>query len=638
MVPDGNRTDPLSTEGQVAHFNKLGAGVRERIDQLRQAQALKYPRMKRASKEKPWMSVPDFEANYGPARFSNDAFTAGDLGKEIITLGGRVRSIRRVGSKLAFIDVTYDFGLAQIMVDWKSTLPSLLPEGIDEKQHLASFKNVMKLMKRGDIISVTGFPRKTEKTGAVCLSAAEIPEILSPSITALPDTISEGRMRNRHLDLLVNKSSWGPLLLRSHIVSILRKVFEDTKFLEVSTPILASNASGAVATPFETSHRSSSSNNKSLALRIAPELWLKRLVVSGFERIYELGPAFRDEGMDLSHNPEFTMCEFYMAYATLDELIEWTENMLGVLARELPSMRGLPEGQPDGKFVGAIVNARRGDGKEKRIEFPRVEFLPTLEDKLGIRFKDLEMHLPSGKERLVQTLVEANALDASEIRTATAKEEEGEGGAVSKLFDLLAEKYLETHHKDVPFFLTHQPAFMSPLSKWFVCPRTGVAVAARAELFYNGMELANMYEEENCPFEQRRKFLGQKKGGGGEEEDLGAWGWRGDVGFAATTSAAPSPPPAVGGNGGGSDGENAGAVDGGGEAKAEGKAEGHIDEQYVETLLAGMPPTGGWGCGVDRLVMLFSGRERIADTLPFGNLKNVRAYADRSRKLARGEV
>ncbi|RMY79249.1 hypothetical protein D0862_13212 [Hortaea werneckii] len=353
--------------------------------------------------------------------------------------------------------------------------------------------------------------------------------------------------------MLANPSSVQPLLVRHHVVQALRDHLNKTQFVEVTTPLLTAGAGGAVARPFET--EATELEGQKLNLRIAPELWLKRLIVGGMSRIYEIGPAFRNEGVDATHNPEFTICEFYEACATLDSLMTKTELLLREMKQRIDEARAPASSSPI-----SSGSPRLRDLPEVKLDlqspFRRLEFLPALESAMKTPLPNLST--PSAHENLL-SLFAAQNLDIPSNPT------------LPRLLDALAAHYLEPLC-DQPTFITHHPAALSPLSKHFRCPTTGQTIAARAELFIHGREFANMYEEENSPFAQRSKFLEQLR-------------YR--------------------------------AVDG------EGDGQKDVDESYLEALEWGMPPTGGWGCGVDRLVMLFSGRERMSEVLAFGSLRNV---------------
>lgn len=325
----------------------------------------------------------------------------------------------------------------------------------------------------------------------------------------------------------------------------MRDFFHDRDFLEFQTPILSENAGGAVARPFVTS--SAEAQSKDIALRIAPELWLKRLVVGGVERVFEIGPAFRNEGIDSTHNPEFTMCEFYSAFSNLSNLMNQTEEFIAGLAEHC-----------QGLISNKLGSLPPIDLTRYSRPFKKLEFIPSLESALGFALPDLAAE---GAHEDLLALLEKHNIP---LRTDNSPN-------LAKLLDKLSGVYLEPHSASAPLFITHHPACMSPLSKGFLCPRTGQQVSARAELFAGERELANMYEEENDPFSQRRKFLEQVR--------------------------------------------NRDPADGDGDAV--------VDESYVQALESGLPPTGGWGCGVERLVMLFSGARRISDCLSFGTLRNV---------------
>lgn len=363
-------------------------------------------------------------------------------------------------------------------------------------------------------------------------------------------------MQNRHLDLLINPSSREILLLRDSIIRHMRTYFQKKlKCVEVQTPILAANAGGALARPFAT--QATEFPHKELALRIAPELWLKRLVVAGLDRIYEIGPSFRNEGIDATHNPEFTTCEFYLAHTNLEALLNITQVLFRGLADSVAR-------HAESKFP----NLTTPDPKVFESSFERVEFIPAIEEALGRALPDL--NAPQALPELINILDE----EGKDWHRSLPPQP-----SLAKLLDNIAAAVIEPRSKNRPLYILHHPVCMSPLSKSFTCPKTGQQVAARAELFYDGNELANMYEEENDPRKQRRKFVNQAKA---KQEQLRAG------------------------------------------ARATDEDPAHvIDEQYISVLESGLPPTGGWGCGVDRLVMLFSGTKRISDVQPFGNLRHV---------------
>ncbi|KAI1334405.1 hypothetical protein F5Y15DRAFT_401803 [Xylariaceae sp. FL0016] len=501
-----------------------------RAQKLKEYNALQWPRMAiSSSQSRIGRFLEDYKDEYSTP------------GTKEVTIEGRIMSIRRVGSKLAFIHIMGGYQELQVMVNLgKLATPQLTLEVL---------KNALHPLRRGDIISIKGRAIRTN-TGELSLGATEMPQMLSPSLASLPDSITNEKTiaLNRPLNLLVHKSALETSRLRSHIIRRMRDFFHENEFIEVQTPILADYAGGATARPFLTS--SIEFPEKELALRIAPELWLKRLVVGGHDRIFEVGPSFRNEGLDGTHNPEFNMCEFYWAYSNLTELISFTEDMLRQLVEDVE------------QFVRSECKVLQSpETKLPNGRWKQVEFIPALQDKLGFEFPDLTE--PDALEILIK-LLQVNGHPVTWVP----------GVALPKLLDHLAATFLEPLSIEQPLFIVHHPACMSPLSKSFTDAATGQVVSARAELFMGGSEIANMYEEENNPFEQRRKFelqLQTRDNSTADRDEIPA----------------------------------------------------DVDENYIQALEQGLPPTGGWGCGVDRLVMLLSGVHRISDTLSFGSLKNV---------------
>jgi lysyl-tRNA synthetase, class II len=387
---------------------------------------------------------------------------------------------------------------------------------------------------------VFGHPYATD-SGEVSVNAIELPSILTPALPLLPTSLvdRETRIRNRHVDLLANKNVADTLRVRSHIIQHVRDFLLRDDFLEVQTPLIVDRASGAAAKPFTTT--AAEFPDRKLALRIAPEIWLKRLVLGGMDRVFEIGPAFRNEGLDATHNAEFTTCEFYKSFADLEDLILMTEQMISGLAERVKSLREYPLTALPELDAGLFITP-----------FKRIQFIPAIEEALGEALPDLAAE--DAPEKLLGTFT-THGITVPSPPT------------LPRLLDKLASIYIEPQCHE-PTFVMHYPACMAPLSKSFLDPATNQVVSARAELFIHRKEIANMYEEENSPFEQRKKLVQQ--------------------------------------------------------ALSKDEASGtEIDESYLEALEWGLPPTGGWGCGIDRMCMLFSGSSRISDVLAFGSMKNV---------------
>ncbi|KAI0837546.1 lysyl-tRNA synthetase [Hypoxylon sp. FL0890] len=500
-----------------------------RVKKLKDYNALHYPRLGPRPNR---ISIPSFRERY------QDVATT--PASEEVTLEGRIMSVRRSGSKLVFLSIMGGYQRVQVMVS--------LNQLSEPKPELRQFKETLHPFLRGDIVSIKGTAMRTD-AGELTLKATELPTLLTPGLAPLPETLTnrETMVLNRHVDLLVNRRTSDTFRLRSHIIKSMRDFFHEKEFLEFQTPILADYASGATARAFLTS--ATEFPRKELALRTAPELWLKRLVVGGNDKVFEIGPSFRNESIDTAHNPEFTMCEFYSAYSNLADLISITEDLITRLF----------------KHAGHLIQSQLQSLEKPKFQLPegnwkQVEFIPTLEEALDIKLPNLSE--PDALPKLLELI--NGRVDISQ----------GPDLTLPKLLDKLAGEFLEGPSYEQPLFVIHHPACMAPLSKSFTCPKTGQLASARAELFIEGREIANMYEEENDPFEQRRKLQLQLELRKGK--------------------------PAV---------------------LEEGPLE--VDESYVQALEHGLPPTGGWGCGIDRLIIILAGAPRIGDILSFGNLKNV---------------
>ncbi|QBZ63206.1 hypothetical protein PoMZ_12103, partial [Pyricularia oryzae] len=489
---------------------------------------------------------------------------------EPLTAKGRIMNIRSHGS-LIFLDIAGDYETLQVAISYaflKEKSPAEM-EGVS----LRDFKAKGAQLQRGDWVVAAGHMEADRRDG-LRMRAHNFPSIRAKALNIPPlSVIDDGLMsQSRHLDLMLNKVSVDALRARARIIQTVRRTLDDRGYVEVQTPLLAGSAGGATARPFATTATEFGSSQH-LALRVAPELWLKRLVMGGMDRVYEVGPCFRNEGVDATHNPEFTMCEFYEAWADLDHLMLMTERLMQLISSDLKAA------SKDAEAVGRrpwllpdmdrIASTFCEEGTT-----PKVHFITRLEQALGFKLPDLES--TTALAELLMKLRERG--EDADIIAAADYPEQGDAATTTapmtlpKLLDDLGSKYVEKCSTVGPhraFFVTHHPACMAPLARSGVCPITKQKVALRAEFFVNGVELANMYEEEFEADEQERKF----------------------------NEAARLRRDAVGLN---SD-----------------------EASYVLAMRGGMPPTGGWGCGIDRLAMLFTGKPRIRDVLTFGNLRNV---------------
>jgi lysyl-tRNA synthetase class 2 len=401
------------------------------------------------------------------------------------------------------LDVVQDNTKAQIILN-KSAFPSS-----------DAFEQIKEGLRRGNIVEANGIVTRS-KTNELSLKATEL-SVLAPCNINLPDKEMdiENRTRYRHLDMLSSDSMIQVLKTRAHLLRHLRHFLDSRGFFEVETPILASKYGGANARPFVTEHNSS----LPLYLRIAPELALKQLIVGGMEKVYEIGKVFRNEGIDSTHNPEFTSCEFYLAYANSEDMIDLLKAWL---QSSLPEIFAAP--------------------------FERIDIVPFLESKLGI---SLPLSPSLEGSRFLTQVLRSFDMRASKLTMA-------------QQYDKLIGHFIEPF-TEKPTLLMGHPICMSPLAK---SRPSNPLIADRFELFYKGSELANGFAELNDPELQRRAFLQQVKD------------------------------------------------------KQDGDSEAHPpDEDYVQVLEAGLPPTGGCGIGIDRLVMLATGLDHIRDVLAFPLLR-----------------
>ena len=385
----------------------------------------------------------------------------------------------------------------------------------------------------GDIYGVKGFAFRT-KTGEISIHAEEI-TLLSKSLQILPEkfhglTDTDTRYRQRYVDLIMNQESKEVFIKRSQILKEIRNFLAGRDFMEVETPMLVSNAGGAAARPFETHYNAL---NEDVKLRISLELYLKRLIVGGLERVYEIGRVFRNEGVDTRHNPEFTLMELYQAYTDYYGMMDLTENMFRHVAQEVCGTTCVPYGD-------VMIDL----GKP----FERMTMIDAVKKYSGVDFSQ------------VATTEEAKALADEHHIEYEARHKRGD------ILNLFFEEYVEEHLIQPTFIMDH-PIEISPLTK--KKPENPDYVE-RFELFITGREMCNAYSELNDPIDQRERFAAQE------------------------------------------------------EALKQGDEEAnHTDEDFLRALEIGMPPTGGIGYGIDRLVMLLTNSPAIRDVLLFPTMKTL---------------
>ncbi len=401
------------------------------------------------------MQIADFLNEYAYVSSQEDRR---DTTKEV-TLQGRIKFLRLMG-KAAFVKIEDESGIVQLYVARDN-----LPEGF--------YNDVFKkLIEVGDIVSVTGYPFVT-KTEELSLHVSDL-KLASKAIKPLPEkfhglTDKELRYRQRYLDLIMNSEVKESFIVRSRIVSILRRFFEEKGFLEVETPMMHPIAGGANARPFITHHNALDIDRY---LRIAPELYLKRLIVGGFEAVFEINRNFRNEGMDQTHNPEFTMLEYYWAYHNFEDLMQLTEEMFDRLLAELNLPKKLPYGDLEIDFS---------------TPFRRIKWEDALVEIAGVDRKVLR------NAKALEDFLSQNGISV-EAGLSVAKLQE-------EIFDEMIEPKLIN-----PTFLTHYPIDISPLARR---NDEDPQIADRFEFFIAGAEIANGFNELNDPLDQYERFRAQ---------------------------------------------------------------------------------------------------------------------------------
>ena len=440
-------------------------------------------------------------------------------GKEA-AIAGRMM-FKRVMGKASFCNVQDLKGSIQVYV---------ARDSVGEE----SYKDFKK-MDIGDIVGVKG-KAFTTKTGEISIHATEV-TLLSKSLQVLPEkfhglTDTDMRYRQRYVDLIMNAEVKDTFIKRSRILAAIRKYLGGEGFMEVETPMLVSNAGGAAARPFETHFNAL---DEDLKLRISLELYLKRLIVGGLERVYEIGRVFRNEGLDTRHNPEFTLMELYQAYTDYNGMMDLTEKLYRFVAQEV---------------LGTTTITYKGVEMDLGKPFARITMVDAVKKYAGVDFDQ------------IHTLEEARAVAKEKGVEFEGRHKKGD------ILNLFFEEFAEEHLVQPTFVLDH-PVEISPLTK----KKPGNPdYVERFEFFMNGWEMANAYSEINDPIDQRERFRAQE------------------------------------------------------ELLAQGDEEAnHTDEDFLNALEVGMPPTGGIGFGIDRMIMLLTDSPAIRDVLLFPTMKSLDA-------------
>ncbi len=493
-----NSNEPMTTE-DLNHI------LRARRDKLSELQAAN--------------NDPFFITKYDVDKHSTDIKdNFEELDGKSVNIAGRLMS-KRVMGKASFCHVQ----------DLKGRIQAYVARDAVGEDEYKAFKK----LDIGDIVGITGDVFKTQ-TGEISLHATKV-ELLSKSLKPLPEkfhglTDTDTRYRQRYVDLIMNEDVKDTFIKRSKIITEIRKFLDGQGFMEVETPMLVSNAGGAAARPFNTHFNALDEDVK---LRISLELYLKRLIVGGMERVYEIGRVFRNEGVDTRHNPEFTLMELYQAYTDYHGMMDLTENMFRHLAEVVCGSTTIP-------YAEAMIDL----GKP----FERITMVDAIKKYSGIDFEEIE------NTEAAKALAKEKGIEFEERHTR--------GDIINLFFEEFVEDKLIQ-----PTFVMDHPIEVSPLTKK---KPSDPRYVERFELFIYGREMANAYSELNDPIDQRERFLAQEEA------------------FAA------------------------------GDEEAN-----HTDEDFLNALEIGMPPTGGIGYGIDRLVMLLTNSPAIRDVLLFPTMKSL---------------
>lgn len=440
-----------------------------------------------------------------------------ELDQKDVTIAGRIMA-KRIMGKASFCHIQDMYGSIQCYVSTNDL----------GEENYKEFKTY----DIGDIVGVNGFVFKT-RTEEISVHAKQI-TLLTKSLRPLPEKYhglkdTDLRYRQRYLDLIVNPEVKNTFIKRSLIIKELRRILDEEKYIEVETPMLTTVATGDAARPFVTHHNTL---NLDMYLRIAPELNLKRLIVGGFDRVYEIGKNFRNEGMDIKHNPEFTNIEFYAAYQDYNDMMTMAEKIISTIAQNV---------------LGTTKINYQGLDIDLTPSWKRISMIDAIKEVTGIDFNTVET------DEEAQKLAKENNVELEDTKKTR-------GHVINEFFEAFVEETLVQ-----PTFIIDYPVEVSPLTKRKVSdPR----LVERFELFIGGREYGNAYSELNDPIDQYQRFMKQV------------------------------------------------------EAKENGDEEaGGMDDDFVNALEVGLPPTGGMGIGLDRLIMLLTNSYSIRDILFFPTMK-----------------
>ena len=520
------------------------------MQQYFEIRSLKVDKLRQTKQPNPYPHK--FQVNTDLVAFKSEyeSLERGETKKDVeVRVAGRVYVKRVSSTKLCFYDIRA--GGVRIQVMCQADVATGPPF---ESQH--------EELRRGDIIGIIGYPGRTapknRPDGELSIFAKEV-ILLTPCLHQIPSehfgiTDIETRFRKRYLDLIMSDKSRNILLTRAKVVKYIRNYFDSNGFVEVETPMMNQIAGGATAKPFVTHINEYDTN---LFMRVAPELYLKMLVVGGIERVYELGKQFRNEGADLTHNPEFTTCEFYEAYADVYDVMNRTEELVSGLVTAITG--------------GHKTTYHPDPNKDEVFEvdwsapWKRIDMISALEEATGETFPPGEKLHTTESNTFLKSILKKTKVDCSPPQTN------------ARMLDKLVGEFIEEKCIN-PTFITGHPQMMSPLAKYH---RDRPGICERFEAFVCKKEIVNAYTELNDPFDQRLRFEEQarQKDQGDDEAQL-------------------------------------------------------IDENFCESLEYGLPPTGGWGMGIDRMVMFLTDNYTIREVLAFPYMRDLPADQVKEKETA----
>ena len=499
--------------GENNNQNKNQGGQQQDLNQLLKVRREKLAELQAAGNDP--FKITKYDVSVHTADIKNDY---DNLEGQEVSIAGRLMA-KRVMGKASFCNVQDKSGNIQCYV---------ARDDLGEDAY-KSFKR----MDIGDIVGIRG-KVFTTKMGEISVHATEV-TLLSKSLQILPEkyhglTDTDTRYRQRYVDLIMNADVKDTFIKRSKIIAAIRKFLAERDFMEVETPMLVSNAGGAAARPFETHFNAL---GEDLKLRISLELYLKRLIVGGLERVYEIGRVFRNEGLDTRHNPEFTLMELYQAYTDYNGMMDLTEEMYRYVAQEV---------------LGTTTITYNGIEMDLGKPFERITMVDAVKKYAGVDFNE------------IKTLEEARAIAKEKHVEFEDRHKKGD------ILNLFFEEFVEEHLIQPTFVMDH-PIEISPLTKK---KPDNPEYVERFEMFMNGWEMCNAYSELNDPIDQRERFAEQDKLADAGDEEAN-----------------------------------------------------HTDEDFLNALEIGMPPTGGIGYGIDRLCMLMTDSPAIRDVLLFPTMKSL---------------